>query len=155
MPFGKVLIELRASWWNYWWLMLLALVLLVGGAYLAATQGVSAYLIISALAVAPVLVALWKRFSMKIFVDEQQIEISEGILSVVHNSIYCADVRTTVVRQNILQRIVGIGTVEVGSAGTGKVEIIARGIPKPRELERIVEEQKQICNKANDRPSND
>jgi membrane protein YdbS with pleckstrin-like domain len=155
MPFGKVLIELRPSWWNYWWLALLALVLLAGGIYLTVTLNVQAYLIVSALAVVPLLMALWNRYSMKVFVDEQQVEISEGILSVVRNSIYCADVRTTATRQTLLQRIVGIGTVEVGSAGTGRVEIVAKGVPQPRKLEKIIEEQKIICNKASDRPSTD
>ena len=133
----------------------MAVLLLVGGIVLAVTQSVAAYLILSALAVLPVVMAALKRHSMKVFVDEQQVEISEGILSVVRNSIYCADVRTTVTRQNLLQRIVNIGTVEVGSAGTGRVEIVARGVPNPRQLEHVIEEQKQICNKTQDRPSTD
>ena len=144
MATPKVLIQVRPSWWNFLGWIILALLIVAAAVALSVTQDNPYILAGMALALAPLAVTLWKRFSVLLFVDENQVELRVGLLNVKRNSVYCSDVRAVETGQSILQRIVGIGTIKVGTAGTEGWEIEVAGIPDPRGLEDIIEKQKHL-----------
>ncbi len=67
----------------------------------------------------------------------------EGILSRSTTEVRHVDVKQLHTHQTFFQRLLGVGTIEISSAGTGGVEISVSGLPYP---ERIVE----IIHKAQD-----
>ncbi|MFP4502885.1 MAG: PH domain-containing protein [Candidatus Hydrogenedentota bacterium] len=136
----KVLLEVRPSWWNYFGWLLLALIFLGGGIALSFYH--TYLLAVCLLALIPLAVAMWKRLSLHLMVDEQQVELTVGLLSISRHSVYCSDIRAANTRQSLLQRLVGIGDVMIGSAGTEGWEIIAPGLPDPKGVEDIIENQK-------------
>ena len=54
------------------------------------------------------------------------------------NEVRHKDIRNLQVSQSIFQRLFGVGTLEIASAGHGGVEIKISGIPKPQELADII-----------------
>lgn len=144
MATPKVLIQVRPSWWNFLGWIILAIIIAAAAVALAVMQNNTYFLIGLALALAPLFVTLWRRFSVLLFVDENQVELRVGLLNVKRNSVYCSDVRAVETSQNLLHRLLGIGSIKIGTAGTEGWEIEVSGIPDPRGLEDIIEKQKHF-----------
>lgn len=139
---GKKLLEVRPSSWNYlgWYAISLILIGLTG---VVAWQTPWGWLILCLLVV-PLVVILWNRAGMRITVYEDQVESSRGVLNKVENHISCADVRAIETEQSLIQRIVNIGTLRIGTAGTEGWEEEVFGIPDPSGVKDLILQQKRI-----------
>lgn len=61
-----------------------------------------------------------------------------GILSKNTNEVYHSDIRNVQVNAGMFQRIFGVGTIGISSAGTGDIEIAVAGIPNPEKAKEII-----------------
>lgn len=139
---GKKLLEVRPSFWNYiGWYLLSVIIIALG--ILLGMQNPYGWLLMCLLIV-PLLVILWKRAGMRITVYEDQVVSSRGVLSKTENHISCADVRAIETQQSLIQRMVNIGTVRIGTAGTEGWEEEVFGVPNPGAIKDLVLQQKRI-----------
>ena len=65
--------------------------------------------------------------------------LRKGILSKHTNEVRHSDVRNVQINQGIFQRMCGVGTVGIASAGSGGIEITVSGIPKPAKIKDIID----------------
>jgi len=119
MSGGKLLLEARPSWWNFFW------------------HFVFFWLII------PLIIALWKRWALVVRVYESRVSLEKGILSKNFVELFIKDVRTINIKQGLLQRIFKIGDVMIATAGTAGYEIVAYGLPGPKRIKDLIIEQRQ------------
>jgi len=63
-------------------------------------------------------------------VTTSTIHSKSGIIARTTREVAMRDVRSINLKQGILERLFGIGTVEVGSAGTSGIEVSFKGIPE-------------------------
>jgi hypothetical protein len=81
----------------------------------------------------------------KYTVTTTRISERTGLISNHTNEIRVADIRGLNVRQTAWQRILGLGTLEIGSAASGGEEIHFRGIKSPSRIRNvIIEAQNQL-----------
>jgi membrane protein YdbS with pleckstrin-like domain len=100
------LMEVRPSWWHYFWHLCFFWLLFI-----------------------PLLVALWKRKSLLLAVYEDRIHVRRGIFNREQKDVFISDVRGVEVAQGFFQRLVGIGDIRIDTAASDD-EIIARGLPR-------------------------
>lgn len=135
----------RPSWLNYWKAFVVAFVLIVGT--LAAMGfvseplekiGVPAWvlpLLGFVLALFPLGRAFIDRLRWKYIVKpDGHVAVREGIIARDTNEIRVQDIRLLGVEQGIIQRIFGLGDVEIATAGHSEVEIHMKGIRNPEEV---------------------
>ncbi len=72
------------------------------------------------------------------------IEMTIGILSLRQRSVKIRyeDIRSVETEQTIFERMLNIGTVEIGTSATGAIEVIFKGIEAPQEVQQIVQREK-------------
>jgi uncharacterized membrane protein YdbT with pleckstrin-like domain len=63
-----------------------------------------------------------------------------GILAKSTSEVRHADVRNIVVTQSFLQRVFGVGTVAISSAGQADFEITISGIPDPQRVQAAIDQ---------------
>lgn len=88
-------------------------------------------------------IILYRHFSVQYNIQgvggDAEIEAREGIIARNTQSIRAADLRNINIKQSVIQRLVGIGTVEFSTAGGSGIEVRFAGIPKPQELKAKVQ----------------
>ena len=87
-----------------------------------------------------IIILLWwyldtKRTKLK--VTDTQVMYEKGILSKERSEISIDSIRTVKVKQSFINRIFGVGTIELYTAGDTP-EIIASGMPDPNEFRDII-----------------
>lgn len=102
------IIEIRPSWWNYFWLLAFS------------------WLVI------PYFIAWLKRSSTVMRVYDERLTMETGVLAKRLVEIYIADIRAVEIEQSLWQRIVNIGDLRIDTAGASDDELSALGIPRPR-----------------------
>ena len=75
--------------------------------------------------------------SSKLIVNEKEILFEEGLLSKSRSEITLSSVRTVKVEQSFVNRMFGVGTIELYTAGDTP-EIIAHGMPDPNKIRDII-----------------
>ena len=75
-------------------------------------------------------------------VTTKRTTLRRGILSKKTNDVWHRDVRNIQVKQGILQRLLGVGTIGISSAGQGDVEIAVNGMPNPEKVRRFIDEHR-------------
>ena len=103
----KALLIIQRSWWNYFWYFFFFYLLF------------------------PPIIAITKRFSLRLFVFNNRIVLVRGILSKHSKELFIKDIRTIDVSQTFPQRIVGIGSLMIATAGTSGYEFVIKGISNP------------------------
>ena len=73
----------------------------------------------------------------KLSVSENEILYEKGLLSKERSEVSISSVRTVKVKQSFLNRILGVGTVEIFTAGDTP-EIVATGMPDPNKILELV-----------------
>ena len=76
-------------------------------------------------------------------VSDERVTLRKGILSKHTNEVMIRDIRNVQISQGIFQRLFGVGSIAVGSAGHGGVEIEAAGIPFPQRVKQIIDERRR------------
>lgn len=74
-------------------------------------------------------------------VAEGQIYLEEGLLSKSRSEIDCDSVRTVKVYQSFMNRIFGVGSIEVYTAGD-QPEMVVKGLPDPNEIRDVIKGNK-------------
>jgi len=70
-------------------------------------------------------------------VEGQEVSFEKGILNKEHSEVSMANIRTVKVKQSLLERLFGVGTVEIYTAGDAP-EIVARGLPDPHRIRELI-----------------
>lgn len=74
-------------------------------------------------------------------VAEGQIYLEEGLLSKSRSEIDCDSVRTVKVYQSFLNRIFGVGSIEIYTAGD-QPEMLVKGLPDPNAIRDVIKGNK-------------
>ena len=69
-------------------------------------------------------------------IDENEIRYETGVLNKEHSEIKKSSIRAVKVRQSLLERMFGVGTVEIYTAGDSP-EIVAKGMPEPHRIREL------------------
>jgi len=78
-----------------------------------------------------------KNKASKLTVNDNEILFEKGLLSKERSEVNLASVRTTKVKQSFFNRIFGVGTIEIYTAGDSP-EIIASGMPDPNKIRELI-----------------
>lgn len=87
-----------------------------------------------------ILILLWwylQTKASKLTVYENEIMFEKGLLSKERSEVNISIVRTVRVKQSFFNRIFGVGTVEIFTAGDNP-EIVARGMPEPNRIRELI-----------------
>ncbi|MEI6645867.1 MAG: PH domain-containing protein [bacterium] len=72
-------------------------------------------------------------------VTNERVSLRKGILSKFTNDVYLTDIRNVQIYQSFGQRIFGVGSVAISSAGNEGIEIEVKGIPRPDKIKVIID----------------
>jgi len=78
-----------------------------------------------------------------LIVTDERVTLRKGILSKHTNEVYHTDVRNVQVSQGVFQRMLGVGTIGISSAGQADVEIEVAGMPKPQRIKDIIDQHRR------------
>lgn len=78
-----------------------------------------------------------KNKASKLSVNNNEILFEKGLLSKERSEVNLSSVRTTKVKQSFFNRIFGVGTIEIYTAGDSP-EIIASGMPDPNKIRKLI-----------------
>jgi uncharacterized membrane protein YdbT with pleckstrin-like domain len=88
-----------------------------------------------------ILLIWWlKALGTTLTVSNKRITLRKGLLSKNINEIYNTDVRNIQIKQNVMQRIFGVGSIDISSSGQGTIEISAKGLPNPEKIKNIIDQ---------------
>lgn len=87
------------------------------------------------------LVLSLKYFSTTLKVSEDCTTLKQGLLSRTNNNVYHHSVGNIRISQSLIERILNVGTLEIASAGTSNYEIKVSGIPDPKKIRTLIEQQ--------------
>jgi hypothetical protein len=114
----------------------------LGMIYAAATGGREWLVWLSALvavAAAITFFVWWIRtLCTTLTVTNVRTSLRRGILKKETSEVRHRDVRNLQVQQNLLERMFGVGTLEVSSSGQDVMEVAVDGVPKPEELAELI-----------------
>lgn len=88
------------------------------------------------------LVEWLKMRSTRLIVTNQRTTLQRGILDKRTNEVRHADIRNVQVTQGFMQRMFGVGTIELSSSGQADVEIAVKGIPDPQRIAELIREHR-------------
>ena len=90
------------------------------------------------------LIAIIKIYNVRYSLTAKGLEMTVGILSTRKRSVKIRyeDIRSVETTQTILERVLNIGTVEVGTSSTGSIEISFEGVDSPQEIQSLIEKEK-------------
>ena len=123
----------KPSWWNYFLLFFVAGILLVGAVVNPISLFIAIFLIVLAF-----LDRLGKLFTL----TNKRVLCKKGIFSREMHEVGTKDIRNINVKQGILGRMFGYGTVEIASAGTDGVEVSFVGISDPIRVRDLIRKEK-------------
>ena len=72
-------------------------------------------------------------------ITNERLMIQHGLLARNHQETRLERVQNVVSRQSVLERMLGVGTVEFDTAGESQYDFAFRGVAKPREIVRAVD----------------
>lgn len=87
---------------------------------------------------------LMRIYNVRYCLTSKGLEMTVGILSIRKRSVKIRyeDIRSVETSQTILERLLNIGTVEVGTSATGAIEIVFEGVDSPQEIQALVQKEK-------------
>lgn len=86
-----------------------------------------------------VILLLYRHYAHLYYIEEGRVEHQVGIIGRHIRSVRLADLRNVNLRQGIVERILGIGTLEFSSAGGSGIEVSWAGVRDPADLKRQIE----------------
>lgn len=79
----------------------------------------------------------------RLTVTECRSVLRSGILSKHTNEVRHHDVRNIKVRQNIFQRLFGVGDIGISTAGQADIEIVVSGLPNPQAIAKAIRDRQR------------
>lgn len=88
---------------------------------------------------------VWRIYNVRYVIDSKGIECREGILSLNLRSTRIAyeDVRSIETEQTLFGRFLDFGDILIGTAATGGIEIWFEGIGSPKEVQEIIQTERE------------
>ena len=87
----------------------------------------------------PILLLWWLYFrAISLTIDEEKTSLAKGLLSRQSSDVFHSDVRNVQVTKTLFDRIMGVGTIAISSAGQAGMEIAVSGIPHPEAVRDLV-----------------
>lgn len=108
---------------------------------LIALYGVTALIFIG-LGLMPLIYSILDRNTRTYILTNKRVYTKAGIISQHTHEVSIRDVRNLNVRQGVVERLLGLGTIEIGSAGTAGIEITFRGVKNPTSIRDKIRNQK-------------
>jgi len=98
-------------------------------------------LILSLVGVGLIIFLIWwiKTRGTELTVTNERASLRKGILSKFTNDVYLTDIRNVQIYQSFWQRVFGVGSVAISSAGNEGIEIEVKGIPDPEKIKSIID----------------
>ena len=98
-------------------------------------------LILSLAGVGLIIFLVWwiKTRGTELTVTNERVSLRKGILSKFTNDVYLTDIRNVQIYQSFGQRIFGVGSVAISSAGNEGIEIEVKGVPDPDKIKSIID----------------
>jgi len=118
MSEDSILLEEHPSWWNFFWYF------------------VFFWLII------PLFIGLWKKRAQLLRIYDNRVLLEVGVLSKSYTEVFIKDIRTINIKQSLIQRLVNIGDVKIGTAGIEGYELSAYGLPCPGRIKDLIMTQR-------------
>jgi uncharacterized membrane protein YdbT with pleckstrin-like domain len=141
---------LRPAWRKQWFLLLLAIALLlipllpliealVSG---AASESIldPTFLPLGLPFILIFLIMLYRHYSWRFTIEDGNLESRRGLIAREVNSIRIADVRNINVKQTLFERLLFVGDVEFSSAASDNAEVMFKGVSRPMRVKRKVQE---------------
>jgi len=92
----------------------------------------------------PFMIAWWLRcLGTTLTVTNERTALRRGILSKYLTEVMHENVRNIQISQTFGQRIFGVGSIAISSAGQSGFEIEVHGIPDPEEVKRLIDEHRR------------
>ncbi|MBG30486.1 MAG: hypothetical protein CMI31_10870 [Opitutae bacterium] len=76
-------------------------------------------------------------------VSNERITLRKGILSKHINEVFLSDIRNVQIKQSFFQRIFGVATIAISSAGQAGVEIDVDGLRNPQKIKGIIDRHRR------------
>ena len=114
VPSSQILMEVRQSWWAYFWHM------------------VFFWLII------PPIIAWWQRAGTVLQIYPGRIMLSRGLFSKCYREFMARDIRAIDIDQSFLNRIVGIGTITISTSATVDADEKIVGVKNPQAVRDLI-----------------
>ncbi|MCB0330944.1 MAG: PH domain-containing protein [Bdellovibrionales bacterium] len=94
--------------------------------------------------------AMYRIYNVRYVLSERGIEAEVGILALQRRLIrvWFEDIRSVQIRQTLLNRLLGVGDIEISTAATGSIEVILRGISAPGEVQEMVQRERDKRQKS-------
>jgi membrane protein YdbS with pleckstrin-like domain len=93
-----------------------------------------------------IIYALLDRNTKLYTLTNKRVTAKAGIISRQVNEVGIKDIRSINVKQGIFERLFGVGTVEIASAGTAGVEVKFAGISNPMRIRDLIRREKDEAN---------
>ena len=119
-PGAEVLLEVRPSWWNFFW------------------HFVFAWLIV------PLVIAVWKRHALVLRIYPDRVKLERGVLSKEHRAFFIGDIRAVDVDQGLLGRMLGFGDLTISTAATVDAAEFMPGVPHPLAIKDLIMAQRSV-----------
>ncbi|HOS42636.1 MAG TPA: PH domain-containing protein, partial [Armatimonadota bacterium] len=74
---------------------------------------------------------------------DDRVVLERGVLSKTMTELYIEDIRAVEIRESFWGRLVGLGSISIASAGDANSVLTARGIPHPRRIHDLIQEQRR------------
>jgi uncharacterized membrane protein YdbT with pleckstrin-like domain len=116
------------------WLYFYALILL--GVFVVCVAGASAETVVSVICI--ILAIAYARYRRLYTVTAQRIIMRIGLIANNSNEMEIRHIRGINVRQGAIERMLGVGTLEIISAADGGAEVVFRGIRNPNEVKELI-----------------
>lgn len=85
----------------------------------------------------------WLRVrATRLIITTRRTTLKKGILEKATNEVLHSDIRNVRVTQGFVDRLFGVGTIELSSAGQSDVEIAVKGIPDPQQIADLIREHR-------------
>lgn len=105
-------------------------------------------ILIAAFGLGLLILLIWwlKVLATTLTITSERATLRKGILSKHTNDVYHTDVRNVQISQSLFQRMFGVGTIGISSAGQAGVEIAVQGIPEPQKVKEIIDQHRRQRN---------
>ena len=83
-------------------------------------------------------------YDVRYIIDSRGLEARVGILRLNQRIVRVLynDIRSAETAQSVLDRILNIGDVEIGTAATSNIEVVFAGVAAPQELQHIIQRER-------------
>lgn len=81
---------------------------------------------------------VWQRFASRLTVSPRQITLQRGIINITTVNVSPDSIRSLEVYQSLLGRMLGYGSICIGTAATSGYEIVFNGLDDPAGVAKLI-----------------